>query len=75
MCLDKGGHFNLQSITADEYKALLENIRYYLSSPMAQKFSFEYMVHNTLRVILPEYDPVIAFGKDTAELMDVLDNS
>jgi len=42
---------------------------------MAQKFSFEYMVHNTLRVILPEYDPVIAFGKDTAELMDVLDNS
>lgn len=65
----------LQSITAEEYQKFLSNIRQYLKSAAAQRFSIQYMIHNTLRVILPEYKVSIVFDKDTAEFMNTIDHS
>jgi hypothetical protein len=63
----------LQAITAEQYQELLANIYRYLNSAAAQKFSIQYMIHSTLRVIIPEYKASIAFDKDTAEFLNMLD--
>jgi len=63
----------LKSITEDKYNEYLNNIRQYLKTVPAQRFSIEYMIHSTLRVMLPEYKSSIAFDKETANFMEFLD--
>lgn len=65
----------LKSITENQYNEYLNNIRQYLKTAQAQRFSIAYMIHSTLRVMLPEYSASVAFGKETAAFMEFLDRA
>lgn len=54
----------LASMTKNKYEEYIVNIRNFLQSPAAYRFSIAYFVHTTLNSLIPNYDMPKVFSSD-----------
>lgn len=63
----------IKSITKEKHSAYLENIRAFLSSPAAYRFSIEYFVDCLAKAIIPEYKRQMIFSSEQIKKLNAVD--